>query len=112
MAVAIIRQTNRPGATVNLISSKTRKIIATTTADAKGIATFASVPPGEWIEQVIYTISDSGQNKTITETAGTPTDFAATQAAESGPILTDTNGSVWQITVTTGGTLGATKIAN
>lgn len=111
MSITLFRGTGHPGATFKLIDPSTNKVIATATADGNGNVTIPNVPPGRWHEQVSFSLPEAGgpARQVVSQTAS-PTEFQLQGAY--GPVVTDSNGSVWQITVTTAGVLGATKIAN
>lgn len=98
--MSIIRNTGRPGATYKLIDRKTGKTVLSTTADTNGIVTMLAVPPGQWFEQISYTVPEGGGvTKTITSSAVlSGPDFEATEAAY-GPLVTASDGSLWQIGV-------------
>lgn len=109
---AFVKQTGRPGCTYKLVDRlNPQKVVASATADANGLVTIAGgVPAGHWMEQISYTITDSGQAKTVNQQSVSPLDFEAVQAAH-GPVVNSPDGSVWQITVSNAGVVGATKLA-
>lgn len=109
MSYTHVKNTNRPGATFNLVEPVTGRVVATATADAKGVVTVPNVPPGHYKEQVIFT--HPGDTRPTTITSPTTTDFQTAQATP-GLFLQSPDGHIWQLAAAnTTGALSATQVA-
>lgn len=109
MSYTYVKNIGRPGATYNLLEPITHKVIATTTADAKGNVVIASVPPGQYKEQIIFTTP--GDASPTTQTSINPIDFQ-TANGTPGLFLQSPDGHLWQLqAANTTGAISATQIA-
>jgi hypothetical protein len=112
MANITVYRTLPATTTLNFLDPRTKKVIATVTSTTAGSYS-VSVPPGEWIEQIVRTLPEpGGANRVFTATAPhlRPISRVRQRRIATRSDLTSPDGSVWQLQVANNGTVSATKL--